>query len=114
MLSELSRLLAEIGPGGKASVRWKPLAQQAIGRNPDLNDGVRMNIRPFMMAGVLPKNPNIKWGKDRGKEPTREQSEYPWFWSGNDFVGHRVNDVHLTNEKKQAARDPRLVKGAKP
>ena len=29
-------------------VRWKPLAEQPIGWNPDLNDGVRLNIRPFM------------------------------------------------------------------
>ena len=33
-------------------VRWKPLAEQPIGWNPDLNDGVRMNIRPFVEAGV--------------------------------------------------------------
>ncbi|MEI7535157.1 MAG: N-6 DNA methylase, partial [Verrucomicrobiae bacterium] len=29
-------------------VRWKPLDQQPIGWNPDLNDGVRLNIRPFL------------------------------------------------------------------
>ena len=29
-------------------VRWKPLEQQPIGWNPDLNDGVRLNIRPFL------------------------------------------------------------------
>ena len=29
-------------------VRWKPLAEQPIGWAPDLNDGVRLNIRPFM------------------------------------------------------------------
>ena len=64
-------------------VRWKPLEQQPIGWHPDLNDGVRLNIRPFMeadlsaavpagrqgQAGVLRKRPNIKWGKDRGKNP---------------------------------------------
>ena len=32
-------------------------------------DGVRLNIYPFMQAGILRKNPNIKWGKDRGKNP---------------------------------------------
>src|SRR4051812_42290181 len=50
-------------------VRWKPLGQQPIGWNPDLNDGVRLNIRPFMQAGELRKRPNIKWGEDRGKNP---------------------------------------------
>lgn len=29
-------------------VRWKPIEQQPIGWDPDLNDGVRLNIRPFM------------------------------------------------------------------
>ncbi|NMB70662.1 MAG: N-6 DNA methylase, partial [Bacteroidales bacterium] len=34
-------------------VRWKPLEQQPIGWDPDLNDGVRLNIRPFILADVL-------------------------------------------------------------
>jgi hypothetical protein len=91
-------------------VRWKPLAQQAIGWNPDINDGVRMNIRPFMAsdiaggkkgAGVLRIKPNIKWDKDRGKEPKRDKAEYPWFYYGSTFTGDRVNDVHLTKEQKE-------------
>lgn len=80
-------------------VRWKPLSEQAIGWHPDLNDGVRMNIRPFVVAGVLRKAPNIKWTKDRGKEPERDKDDYPWF-----RLGDRVNDVHLSNADKQAAR----------
>lgn len=82
-------------------VRWKPIEQQPIGWHPDLDDGVRLNIRPFMMvqdvaakgAGVLRWKPNIKWGKDRGKNPPGS----PW---GED----RDNDVHLTLEDKQKAR----------
>ncbi|MGH7194391.1 MAG: SAM-dependent DNA methyltransferase, partial [Candidatus Saccharimonadales bacterium] len=71
-------------------VRWKPLAEQPVGWAPDINDGVRMNIRPFLAsdlpggrtgAGVLRFKPNIKWGKDRGKEPQRSKDEYPWFWN---------------------------------
>jgi hypothetical protein len=89
-------------------VRWKPLHEQAIGWNPDLNDGVRMNIRPFMEAGILRKNPNIKWTKDRGKEPERDKADYPWF----NASGERVNDVHLTHVEKQAARDRMKLKGA--
>jgi len=70
-------------------VRWKPLHQQPIGWTPDINDGVRMNIRPFMLAelsrgrrgaGVLRYPPKIKWTKDRGKEPKRPIDDYPWFW----------------------------------
>jgi hypothetical protein len=90
-------------------VRWKPLHEQAIGWHPDLNDGVRMNIRPFIEAGILRKTPNIKWGKDRGKEPMREKREYPWFWNGNEFVGERVNDIHLANARKVAARNEAAV-----
>ena len=34
-------------------VRWKPLHEQPIGWNPDINDGVRLNLRPFMAARPL-------------------------------------------------------------
>ena len=94
-------------------VRWKPLSEQAIGWEPDINAGVRMNIRPFLAsdipggkkgAGILRVKPNIKWDKDRGKEPQRDKKEFPWFWTAGKFTGERVNDVHLTNEEKQKAR----------
>jgi N-6 DNA Methylase len=95
-------------------VRWKPMSQQAIGWEPDLNDGVRLNIRPFVEAGVLRKRVQIRWEKDRGKEPLRDKEEFPWFWCdtepdvdpkpGRRFVGHRWNNVHLTLATKRAAR----------
>lgn len=82
-------------------VRWKPLAQQPIGWNPDLNDGVRLNIRPFMTAEVLRHNKkpklNITWDKDRGKDV----ESAPWFGV---FGGERINDHHLTVAQKRAAR----------
>lgn len=82
-------------------VRWKPLAEQPIGWNPDLNDGVRLNIRPWMTAGVLRHNKgpklNIKWDKDRGKDV----ESAPWFAV---FKGDRINDHHLTLAEKRAAR----------
>ncbi len=74
-------------------VRWKPLEQQPIGWHPDLNDGVRLNIRPFMEADVLRKRPNIKWGKDRGKNPP-----------GSPWGEERDNDRHLTLEEKRKAK----------
>jgi hypothetical protein len=40
-------------------VRWKPLEEQPIGWEPDLNDGVRINIRPFVTADVLRKKPKL-------------------------------------------------------
>lgn len=97
-------------------IRWKPLHKQSIGWNPDINDGVRMNVRPFMTAtlskgkagaGVLRAKPNIKWEKDRGKEPSRPKEEFPWFWNGTNFTGDRLNDCHYSNAEKQAARDRR-------
>jgi N-6 DNA Methylase len=103
-LQEKLKLILAGEPPYDIFVRWKPLSEQAIGWNPDLNDGVRMNIRPFVQADILRKRPNIKWTKDRGKEPEREKDKYPWFWKGGKFVGDRVNDVHLTLAEKQAPR----------
>jgi len=96
-------------------VRWKPIEEQPIGWDPDLNDGVRVNIRPFVAAGVLRKNPKVKWKKDRGKEPERPKDQYPWFWGwdeetqdfpgGPTFDGNRWNDCHYCREVKRAARE---------
>jgi len=75
-------------------VRWKPLEQQPIGWEPDLNDGVRLNIRPFIEAGVLRSKFNLKWGIDRGKNPP------------NSHWGEvRDNDKHLSLEEKREARE---------
>jgi hypothetical protein len=78
-------------------VRWKPLEQQPMGWEPDLNDGVRLNIRPFIEAGVLRNKFNVKWGVDRGKNPS------------NSFWGEiRDNDKHCSLEEKRAAREKAL------
>jgi len=70
-------------------VRWKSLGEQPIGWDPDLNDGVRLNIRPFVEAGVLRSPVNIHWRKDRGKNPDGSE---------------RHNDIHLTLADKTNAR----------
>jgi hypothetical protein len=75
-------------------VRWKTLKQQSIGWDPDLNDGVRLNIRPFVEAGVLRKKFNLKWGIDRGKNPP-----------GSPWGEIRDNDKHLSLEEKRKARE---------
>jgi len=75
-------------------VRWKPLEQQPIGWEPDLNDGVRLNIRPFVEAGVLRSKFNVKWGVDRGKNPP-----------GSPWGEVRDNDRHLSLEEKRVARE---------
>jgi hypothetical protein len=104
-LQEKLKLILAGEPPYDIFVRWKPLHEQAIGWNPDLNDGVRMNIRPFIQAEILRKTPNIKWTKDRGKEPERDKDDFPWFWNGDVFVGDRVNDVHLTNAEKAKSQE---------
>ena len=87
-------------------VRWKPAHAQAIGWEPDLNDGVRMNIRPFVQAEVLRlpgRQIGIKWEPDRGKDV----ASAPWFSLGPVYgepAGTRINDHHLTLAEKQAAR----------
>jgi len=84
-------------------IRWKPLEQQPLGWEPDLNDGVRLNIRPFMTAGILRQQPKINWNKDRGKDV----ASAPWYHLGPQYGGHegdRINDHHLTLEEKRQAR----------
>lgn len=104
-LQSTLKLILDGEPPYDIFVRWKPLSQQAIGWHPDINDGVRMNIRPFAKADILRKRVKIKWEKDRGKEPLRDKKEFPWFYNGSVFTGDRMNDVHLT--KLQKEKSPR-------
>ena len=124
--SQLEKIL-EGEPPYDIFARWKPLHEQSIGWDPDINDGVRLNIRPFMRAelrsggrqgaGILRQKPNIKWGKDRGNDPVsmRPKEDFPWFWEcegegsqdfagGGKFDGNRWNDLHYSIAMKQAAR----------
>ena len=93
-------------------VRWKSESEQPIGWEPDLNDGVRLNIRPFMLAremgkkgaGLLRTKPNIKWTKDRGTDV----ESAPWYHLGPDYdekPGARINEHHLSLAEKQHAKD---------
>jgi hypothetical protein len=70
-------------------VRWKAPHEQPLGWEPDLNDGVRINIRPFVEAGILRSTPNIRWNKDRGTNPDGAE---------------RHNDLHLSLAQKRTAR----------
>ena len=94
-------------------VRWKPIQEQPIGWNPDLNDGVRMSIRPFLSvpdvgrrgAGVLRDKPkSLHWDKDRGSDVPSA----PWYELGLQYdgkVGDRINDHHLSLADKRNARE---------
>ena len=92
-------------------VRWKALSELPVGWDPDLNDGVRMNIRPFIMAkdvgkkgaGILRFKPNIKWTKDRGSDVPSA----PWYHLGPEYggkEGDRINEHHTELAEKQSAR----------
>jgi hypothetical protein len=114
-------------------VRWKPLYEQPIGWEPDINDGVRLNIRPWLTAKpressrrdgcILRVTPRIPYGKDRGSEPHRTKEEFPWFWSwdersddflgGKDFDGARWNDLHYSLVAKKQARELKQTAEAK-
>lgn len=105
-------------------VRCKALHEQPIGWEPDINDGLRLNIRPFMMAKplgarakgtcILRTAPKIEWDKDRGKEEQRPKEDLPWLWNWNEvstdfpggstFDGNRWNALHYTRSAKEAAR----------
>ena len=50
-------------------IRWKPIEDQAIGWGPDINDGVRLNIRPV-------HGPGHPWRQERRWHLAR-QVEYP-------------------------------------
>ena len=89
-LQEKLKLILEGEPPYDIYVRWKPLAEQPLGWEPDLNDGVRLNIRPFVEAGVLRTKLNIHWKKDRGKNPDGSE---------------RLNDLHFALAEKRAARE---------
>lgn len=94
-------------------VRWKPIEEQPIGWNPDLSDGVRMNIRPFLSvpdvgkrgAGVLRDKPkSLHWETDPGKDDVTA----PWYELGLQYsgkVGDRINDHHLSLADKRKARE---------
>jgi hypothetical protein len=84
-------------------VRWKAPKQQPMGWQPDLDDGVRVNIRPLMVAGVLRDQPRISWGKDRGADVPSA----PWYHLGPRYggkEGDRINDHRLTLLEKREAR----------
>jgi hypothetical protein len=108
-LQEKLRLILEGEPPYDVFVRWKSLHQQPIGWEPDLNDGVRVNIWPFVRAGVFRSKVNVSWKKDRGKNA-------PGSYWGQDRYNryedippeHRPAELrnieHLTNAVKRRAQ----------
>ncbi|WP_064441929.1 Eco57I restriction-modification methylase domain-containing protein [Hoyosella altamirensis] len=83
------KLILKGAPPYDIYVRWKELHEQPIGWHPDLDDGVRLNIRPFVTAGVLRSRVNVHWKKDRGRNPDGSE---------------RINDLHPTLDERREAR----------
>lgn len=88
-LQEKLKRIREGEPPYDIYVRWKPLHKQPLGWEPDLDDGVRLNIRPFVEAGVLRRKFTINWNTDRGTNPDGSE---------------RLNDLHYTLDEKRRAR----------
>lgn len=88
-LQERLKLILDGAPPYDVYVRWKEMHEQPIGWHPDLDDGVRLNIRPFFTAGVLRSKVNVHWKKDRGT---------------NSDGSERINDLHPTLEERRGAR----------
>lgn len=82
-------LILEGEPPFDIYVRWKSLSEQPIGWEPDLDDGVRMNVRPFVEARVLRSTFTVNWRKDGGSNPDGSE---------------RHNDLHFTREQKEEAQ----------
>ena len=78
-------------------VRWKPLEEQPIGWEPDLNDGVRLNIRPFVDGGCPSQDPEDQVGQGPWQRPG-DRALVPR------FQGDRINDHHLTARGEAATR----------
>ena len=114
-LKEKLELIKKGEPPYNIFVRWKSIGKQPLQWNPDLDDGVRMNIRPFYRADILRHDFSINWNKDRGKEP---KGSYWWNQvqesdvSVEEYNGERYNryedyphtDGPLTNEMIRKAR----------
>jgi hypothetical protein len=89
VLQSKLQLILDGEPPYDIYVRWKDVAEQPLGWDPDLDDGVRLNIRPFVEAEVLRSKFPVHWKKDRGTNPDGTE---------------RHNDVHLTLAEKRKAR----------
>ncbi|MCS4032411.1 hypothetical protein GGQ02_000789, partial [Salinibacter ruber] len=111
-LQEELKKIIEGEPPYDIFVRWKEAHEQPIGWTPDLNDGVLLNIKPFIEAGILRDEPTVRYTKDRGKNPEGA----PWgpkrYNRYEDVPDeHKLKDEdgnvieHLTNEVKRRVRE---------
>ncbi len=108
--TQLEKIIAG-EPPSDLFVRWKPLREQPIGWEPDINDGVRVNIRPFMSvelrtggragAGILRAKPKIAWGKDRGTEVLKPRKRWTPPWAEGDDHASDVDEERELRPRKE-------------
>ncbi|MCS4173848.1 BREX-1 system adenine-specific DNA-methyltransferase PglX [Salinibacter ruber] len=110
-LQEELKKIIEGEPPYDIFIRWKEAHEQPIGWAPDLNDGVLLNIKPFIEAGILRDEPNVRYTKDRGKNPEgapwgpkryNRYEDVPDEYKLKDEEGEVIE--HLTNEVKRRVR----------
>ena len=110
-LQDKLKAILEGEPPYDIFVRWKEAHEQPIGWNPDLNDGVLLNIKPFIEAGILRDEPTARYTKDRGKNPEgapwgpkryNRYEDVPDEYKLRDADGEIIE--HLTNAVKRRVR----------
>ncbi len=111
-LQEELKKIIEGEPPYDIFVRWKEAHEQPIGWEPDLNDGVLLNINPFIEAGILRDEPRARYTKDRGKNPegaTWGRKRYNRYEDVPDEHKLKEEDgeviEHLTNDVKRRVRE---------
>ena len=111
-LQEELKKIIEGEPPYDIFVRWKDAHEQPMGWTPDLNDGVLLNIKPFIEAGILRDEPNVRYTKDRGKNPEgapwgpkryNRYEDVPDKYKLTDEDGEVIE--HLTTEVKRRVRE---------
>lgn len=111
-LQEELKKIIEGEPPYDIFVRWKEAHEQPIGWEPDLNDGVLLNIKPFIEASILRDEPNVRYTKDRGKNPEgapwgpKRYNRYEDVPDEHKLTDEDGNVIErLTNEVKRRARE---------
>jgi len=111
-LQEELKKIIEGEPPYDIFVRWKEAHEQPIGWDPGLNDGVLLNVKPFIEASILRDEPNVRYTKDRGKNPEgapwgpkryNRYEDVPEEYKLTDEDGNVIE--RLTNEVKRRARE---------
>ena len=76
-LQDKLKLILDGEPPYDIFVRWKPLHEQPIGWNPDLNDGVRVNIRPFMRPTCSARPRTSSGPRTAARSPSVTRTSFP-------------------------------------